>query len=446
MEIVKENDVENIEETTEEIQEEETSEEVLNDIQSDSDEIGLSKEEQENILAQVTLDKQKILEDEKKATHETQTTVSQNSKKNIKNSKDSSEIEIQNIMEELNSFMETQIDIKPDVKIKQFIPTGITLLDAILGGGFAVGAMAMIVGQSGGGKSMLSGKVVGQGQLLFLDDFLSGYLDSEQSMTITRLANLGVTKPKIKPYSDMTVEKIFRFIEGLCLFKEKKGIVDVPSIVVWDSIVNTLSASQMEAEDPAKVLGKRAAILSLLIPRYIGKLAKYNICFLTVNQYRDYIQINKFDVKRDLKMMDPSKKIPGGNTLIFNTNQLLEVDTKRVLDIDSNTPTSNKYGFNGLIVKMRCIKNKQFQPNIPIEAVCSFNRGFSNFWTNYRLLKQTGRMNTGAWNYLKTLPEQKFRLKEARNLYYENDTFKSHFDELVEKAIQKDVIEKYSGF
>ena len=48
---------------------------------------------------------------------------------------------------EFSSFLENKADIREDTGVKVTISTGIDLVDAILGGGFAVGALNIIVGQ-----------------------------------------------------------------------------------------------------------------------------------------------------------------------------------------------------------------------------------------------------------------------------------------------------------
>jgi len=57
---------------------------------------------------------------------------------------------------EFASFLENKTDIKEDTGVKLTISTGIDLVDAVLGGGFAVGGLCIIVGQPGSGKSMLA--------------------------------------------------------------------------------------------------------------------------------------------------------------------------------------------------------------------------------------------------------------------------------------------------
>jgi hypothetical protein len=109
---------------------------------------------------------------------------------------------------------------------------------------------------------------------------------------------------------------------------------------------------------------------------------------------------------------------------------------KSVIDRD-------KMGFDGVIVKLKCVKNKLFTPNIEVEVLGSFMNGFSNFWTNYNFMTQTKRLNTGAWNNLVSLPDKKFRTKDAYTLYKKDEEFRQAYDESAKEAIQAEIIDKY---
>jgi len=349
----------------------------------------------------------------------------------------------QELYDEFSSFLETKENITTDSRDKETISTGIDLVDAILGGGFAIGALNIIVGQPGSGKTMLAIQTLGSGQIQYEGKLLGAFLDSEEATTKLRLANLGVRHPMVTPYGDMTIEKVFKFLEGVCVFKQKKKIVDTPSAIIWDSIANTLSEKEREAEDVNQVIGYKARMLSILIPKYVAKCAQHNICFLAVNQLRDVINIGQFAAPKDLKFMSASKDMPGGNTLKFNAFQLVEMKVKSAI-APGATEDSNKYGFEGVIVKLKCVKNKLFPPNIEIEMVGSFITGFSNFWTNYNFLKLTKRLQSGAWNFLITLPEKKFRKKDAPALYASDADFKAAYDAAAKEAINTEIIEKYN--
>lgn len=389
------------------------------------------KENDEDQIVEVTVDSKEILDSVKLKDKEVD--VKPIDPKEL----DEDENLTKELYAEFNDFLKTKSDIVEDKGVKAIIPTGIDLLDTILGGGFPVGALSIIVGQPGSGKSMLAFQALGNGQKHFKGKLLGGVLDTEYAATTERLANLGVRMPRIKPYTDITVEKVFQYLEGVCLFKDKKGIIDVPSMAIWDSIANTLCQKELEAEDPNSVIGYKARLLSLLIPKYVSKCAKFNICLIAVNQLRDKLQMGVFQQPKDLKFMSSNKDMPGGNILKFNAFHLLEMKTAQVLDPE-------KFGFDGVLVKVKCVKNKLFTPNIEIDIVGSFTTGFSNFWTNYVMLANHKRLQTGAWNYLIDVPDMKFRTKQAKEKYNTDENFRAAFDLAVQETLDKEYIMKYS--
>ena len=337
---------------------------------------------------------------------------------------------------EFSNFLETKADIKQSTGVIGFIPTGIKLLDTVLGGGFAIGALNIIIGNPGSGKSMLAMQAMSQGQKMYeKGKFLAAYCDSEHSTTTKRLFDLGVRTPSVKPYSDsMSVEKVFKVVEGMSVFKRQKDILDIPSIVVWDSIANSPSEKELEADDLNSVLGYKARLLSFLIPKYVDKMATHNVCMIAINQMSDKIQLGNFAPAKDMKFMTAGKDMPGGNKLKYNAFHLIEC---KVVDV------GDKYGFDGIIVEIKAIKNKFFPPNLKIKVAGDFVRGFDNFWTNYMYLCDTKYIQVGTWNTLKNYNGKKFQTKSAKTLYEENEEFRKAFDEAVDMAIENELINKY---
>ena len=287
-------------------------------------------------------------------------------------------------------------------------------------------------------NSMLAIQALAGAQRKFKGDVIVAFLDSEEATTTQRLSNLGVRNPKIRPYNDITIEKVFKFIEGICLFKEEKGIIEKPTVMIWDSIANTLTQKERETEDINSVIGYKARVLSLLIPKYVAKLAIYNICLITVNQLRDLVQIGNFAPAKELKFLTQGKDVPGGNTLKFNAFHLLEMKVKDLTKEDV-------FGFDGFMAEVNCVKNKLFSPNIKFKIVGNFVTGFSNFWTNYVFLTSVKRLQTGAWGYLIDYPTKKWQgTKNAEALYNSDIDFRNAFDNNVKESIQIDIIDKHN--
>lgn len=349
--------------------------------------------------------------------------------------------EVNSLYNEFMGVLDTNDKIVSDQSDKIFCPTGIKVLDASLGGGLVVGGLSILVGNPGCGKSMLAMQTMAQGQKHLKDCCLTAYIDSEESTTTDRLAMLGVNKPKIKPITQLTLEKVFKVIENLCNFKESKKLEKAPAIIIWDSIANTLTEKEFEIDDVNQAIGYKARFLTHFLPQYIKKCANYNIGLIAINQLRDVISMGPYSAPRDLKMLSSHKSMPGGNSLKFNAFHLLELKVKSVID---PTKTTCKFPFDGIEVSAACAKNKAFRPNIESKLIGNFTRGFSNFWTSYSFLTETKRMKVGAWNYLVNLPNEKFRTKDVIDKYKTEPTFKEAFDKEIADAVKVEIIDKYA--
>ena len=343
----------------------------------------------------------------------------------------------------INSFLSSEITISKEDEKRMIIPTGIDLLDGSLGGGISTG-LVQIIGPPGSGKSAMATRIIVSGRRIWKNKFYAVYIDSEESMSIDRLIQLGVNPP-ITPINDIKMETVFKNIQLLCAFKDKyPQYMEVPWVVVWDSIANTHPEAAETAEDMNSIMGLKARAFSFYLPKWVPKLNKYNLSLVAINQTRDKIEMNKFKTRPDMRFMG-EKTIPGGESLKFNSIQI--IDLRAYSDIKYETSeTPDCYGFPGLKVRTKAVKNKLFCPNIDAEIIFSFERGYSNFWTNYDLLKEYGRIKTPAgWGSLLELPEIKFRPKLVMETYRSNSQFKEIFDKNVKEVIQTEIIDKYKS-
>jgi RecA/RadA recombinase len=331
------------------------------------------------------------------------------------------------LLNDLNDFIQDKVGISTGDGDIDRLPTGVKLLDAILGGGFGLGTFSQIIGAPGTFKSALLAQVIAQAQLKYKGKILQAYYDSETAMTSDRLKQMGVVNPPIKPFDDkVTVEKIFKTIETFSAFKKLRKL-DYPGIVGWDSIANTSVEKEFTTDDINSTIGLKARILSSLLPRYVSKLRENDISLIAINQLREKLDMGMFGSPNDLRWMG-DKIIPGGQAIKYNAFHMLFLKARSDLD-------ASKFGFNGLLIEAKCIKNKFERPNIPIELIVDFKSGVSDFWTSYNYLGKTKRMQCGAWNFLKTLSEKKFRTKDAKDLYDSDKDFSKEFDKQIKEAI-----------
>lgn len=344
--------------------------------------------------------------------------------------------EAERLSNSLSLFLKDTADVNNNDTNNTTLPTGIDLLDTLAGGGIGT-KFNMIVGPPGGGKSALLAKIMSTAQKKFRGKVLNIYLDSEESMSEDRLTELGIKNPKLKPYTDMTIEKVFRIIEGVCAMKKKdSSLIDCPTIIGWDSIANTNPEAAAEAASPNEITGLKARLLSFYLPKYVSKLNKYNISLIAVNQLRDKIDMGMNKKPADLKYLF-DQEIPGGKAMKFNAFHLIHIKPGKSIE--------GEYGFDGIKVNCKFVKNKLFTPNIDFTMIFSFQYGYSNFWTNYELLKDTKRINAGAWCSLVQYPEKKFRQYQALEFYHNDEQFKKVFDGEVLEVLKTEYIEKYKN-
>lgn len=342
------------------------------------------------------------------------------------------------LQDEFTEHLRATQGLVPDYSVRSTIPTGIDLLDTLMGGGAATGFL-QIIGPPGSGKSALAAKIIATTQRKYRGMLNAVYMDGEDSTDKKRLMQLGVLQPIIDPYTRLTVEGVFKTVEGMCTFKESHDtLLDVPYPLVWDSIANTHTEAALQEMDPNKVTGLKARILSHLLPIYVPKMNEYNISLIAVNQLRDKIDMGIFKTPSDLQFL-ANKKIPGGWASLFNSIQILYI--KPIGQIEG------QYGFYGTRVKCKLVKNKLFTPNIEFEMVFSFERGFSNLFTNFELLKKTKRIDNGkggSWFTLKSCPEKKFMQSQLVTRYNE-PKFKEAFDNDVKDVLKTEYLDVYTS-
>lgn len=337
---------------------------------------------------------------------------------------------------EFESFLNKKLDIDNSNGGKvERIPTGIDLLDCLSGGGFAVGQFTQLVGLPGSFKSTLVAQALANAQKHYCGKLLCVYYDTEVAMSTKRLQQLGVNNPPIKPYDDVTIETLFKTIEAMCAYKEAKNI-EIPSIIVWDSIANTSTLKERSTDEINQTMGLKQKLLSQLFPRYLPKMAKYKISIWGVNQLRDSLSVGPYGPAPDLQGIT-GYDIPGGKAIKFNCSQLLKLQNRGELK-------EEQYGFRGRMLECVFIKNKAFSPHIKFNLITDFSKGINNFFTNYQLLADNKRLQTGAWNKLEALPEVKFRTKDALETYNSNPKFKEAFDAEVKSVLKTNFIDKYS--
>lgn len=320
---------------------------------------------------------------------------------------------------------------------KETVSTEISLLDLILGGGVVVGDMTMLVGKPGSGKSTLAGQL-GRCLLNSNENALAIYIDTEQSFGKERLLQLRVPLDKTMVIShDVTLEKVFKVLDQIFALKEKRGLKDVPFLVVWDSVAATGSEKASEVDKMEQMTGYEARYITFMLKSYINKLQSNNIMFVVVNQLRNKIDMGMYSNSADLRWLG-NKDIYGGNILKFLAFSLIYMSPTQPDFVSSSESGSSGLvaGFNGSTIRLFTIKNKLKRPYVKVDIVLDYERGFREDWTRLLFLKNRKRLSTGSWWSLKEV-DKKFRLKSFEEVYYSDDKFRRVFDEVYEEELDK---------
>ncbi len=332
---------------------------------------------------------------------------------------------INQIKQEFDSYIKDVTKVE-DSESPELLKTGIRPFDTLLGGG--IGRFSLVTGNPGTMKSTICANIASQFQKDHTDGLVV-YVDSEHSMSPNRLQQLGLKG--IVPKTNLTIEQVFNLINAIVMFKEEKKVPKIPVLFIWDSIANTPSQAELTASEPKEVVGMKARIISLLLPKTMNLLEKYNIYILAVNQLRDRIVIG-YDTGADLKHMGAGSDMPGGKALKFAATQLLQNKVSQSFDADTSP-----YGQRATIVKFKTVKNKYAPDNFSLDLLSLASTGFDDVLSTFLLLRDAKEISMSAWSYLKNYPQKKFRIKEIKDVYFTDPLFKGAFDEAASAVLNK---------
>lgn len=270
-----------------------------------------------------------------------------------------------------------------------FYSTGSIAINKGLGlPGLPFGRVVEVAGENSVGKTTLAmeclADVQKQGGMGFLLDIEEKF-DKKYAIAIgVDVDKLVVIQPKVK-----TFEAVIDSINFTLDYWENKGLKDVPSLIVWDSLAATPSESEIrkDAGDNAQV-GGASKLLRGAFRVLTGRLAKTNMGMLCINQFYT-------DIKTGFAAKFGSKKetYGGGAVKYHSTIRITLIHREKILLTDGT--------HIGQKVICRVIKNNLANPFREPEFAVTFGVGFDNtivlFWalSDLKLIR-----NAGAWYYL----------------------------------------------
>jgi recombination protein RecA len=175
--------------------------------------------------------------------------------------------------------------------VKRWIDTGSIQLNYAIknafGGGYPEGRIIEISGLPSSGKSHLAyhaaSIVQKQGGLVV-------YIDTENSVPVQKLADMGIDVRKRFVYCDShCTEEVFAIIESTILKAKQIIEKNVPILVIWDSVAATSPKAELDGEYEQNSIGLQARAISKGMRKITGVIGQNNVTLLCLNQIRDNI-------------------------------------------------------------------------------------------------------------------------------------------------------------
>jgi recombination protein RecA len=261
----------------------------------------------------------------------------------------------------------------------QFVSSGCTILDCVLGGGWALGRVCNIVGDRSTAKTALATEAV----INFLKQFPDGaafYRETEAAFDKSYATSMGLPIDRVDFGNDdeplMTVEEFGRDLDK---FIEQQVKAGKPGIYVLDSLDALSDEAEMERDIGEGTYGmQKAKNLSILLRKTARKLERTKILLLVVSQVRENIGISFGEKYRR----------SGGKALDFYASQVLWLAHIKTLKRTINK-VERPYG---VIIKGKTKKNKVAMPFRECEFPFIFSYGVEDLVASMDWLKSVGKL------------------------------------------------------
>lgn len=262
------------------------------------------------------------------------------------------------------------------------IPSGCTLLDCVLGGGWAVGRVANIVGDKSSGKTLCAIEACANFASLYPKGKI-WYREAEAAFDEAYAAELGLpTKrvdfgPKGLDTTWDTVEDIFEDLEKCIEVSEKTG---APGLYIIDSLDALSSRAELDrAVDKGSFGLEKPKLLGKLFRQLIRRLKNANVCVLVISQVRDKIGV----------VFGEKHTRTGGRALDFYASQILWLH--HIQNLYRTAGTVKRA--TGVRIKAKCKKNKVGMPHRECEFEITFGYGIRDFEASLDWLAEVKALN-----------------------------------------------------
>jgi RecA/RadA recombinase len=264
------------------------------------------------------------------------------------------------------------VQIVKEIKEKQFISTGVYLLDAaisakLLGGGFATNRITAFAGESGSGKSYLAYSCAKNAQK---SGYSIIYIDTEQAIDLEDLPRFGIDNSldAFRLISSNKVEDVNILLTQLLdeLKEQKMSGFEIPKIlIVLDSLGQM--ASNKEKED----------LLKGDIQQDMTKAKALGSMFRSINTDLGFLEIPMIVCNHTYQTLDmfSTEKLRGGNGLLYSASVIGFMSKSKHVTGEED---QMDLGQSGISVLFKTSKNRLAKPK-KIRFNISFLNGMNPY-------------------------------------------------------------------
>jgi len=281
----------------------------------------------------------------------------------------------------------------------KFLPTGLPIIDHMLGGGIPAGRLTELFSKGQGlGKSSLAARLMAEMQAQGGEVIL---MDTEQGFTNERLEQLGVDLSrvtKVTPnYIEQGGEKISQILKFLKNCKTKR---EDKVLIVWDSITASPSKQEYEAGYGDMQVASAARAWSSMIKVLKDEVAKSEVYVVLINQTRTNI----------MQMYGEKQQSTGGIAIKYYVGASLVLSRGPGAWLKEGP---QKVGFK---VSMMTEKSRVAAPYRVAEAYYLFETGYDRWRALFDLLVKLDVIKSnGAWYSIDGV-QKSFQVKQFQEV------------------------------
>lgn len=260
----------------------------------------------------------------------------------------------------------------------KFIPSGCTVFDCALGGGYALGRMVNIVGDKSTGKTLLCIEACAN----FVRSYPKGkiyYREIEAAFDKSYAAALGMPIDKIDFGDDrefFTVEDIFEDLDRI--LKRSKGR---PALYIIDSLDALSDRAEQDRDIAQGNYGtNKAKQMSELFRRLNKKISQSNMTLIIVSQVRDKIGA----------MFGRKTSRSGGRAIDFYASQIIYLAHMKTL----KRTIKGVQRPTGIRIKAKVDKNKVGLPFREVEFEIHFGFGIDDLGASLDWLREVRKWDS----------------------------------------------------